>query len=206
MMRKNPYPGKFIVMEGIDGAGKSTQAAVIANYFSQKNVGVCLTSEPSQFMVGGLIRSLLLGEWSSSPECLQLMFAADRAEHLEKEILPRLKEGINVVSDRYFLSSIAYGAIECDLEWLVNINSPFLMPDLTIYLDIDAATAAKRIIDNGRSIELFEKAEVLDKVRRNYETSMEMFRGRMAVEVVDCRPSKEKVFESIEKILEKILK
>ncbi|MDD5415304.1 MAG: dTMP kinase, partial [Smithellaceae bacterium] len=183
-MVKNNFPGKFIAIEGIDGAGKSTQAALMASYFYKNGAKVCLTSEPSQFMLGGLIRARLLGEWQSSPKCLQLLFAADRAEHLEKEILPRLREGINVVSDRYFLSSIAYGAVDCDFDWLAHVNSQFLMPDLTVFLDIDAQTGAERIAANGKSIELFEKTEILEKVCQNYDAAISLFKKDMAIEAI----------------------
>lgn len=204
-MIKNPYVGKFIALEGIDGAGKSTQAAMTAAHFYKNGATVCLTAEPSQFLPGGLVRGRLLGEWQSSPECLQLLFAADRAEHLEKEILLRLREGINVISDRYFLSSVAYGAIDCDFEWLIHINSQFLMPDLTVYLDVSAKTGAARIAANGKSIELFEKSEVLEKVRQNYQAAMSVFKNEMLIEPVDGERLKEDVFEDVKTAIQKIL-
>ena len=177
----------------------------MASRFFKNGAAVCLTGEPSQFMLGGLIRARLLGEWRSSPECLQLLFAADRAEHLEKEILLRLGEGINVVSDRYFLSSVAYGAVDCDFDWLAHMNSPFLAPDLTIFLDIDAKTGADRIAANGRSIELFEKTEILEKVRKNYDTAINMFKTDMAMKIIDGKRSKEAVFEDVKSAIGKIL-
>jgi dTMP kinase len=201
----NPYPGKFIALEGIDGAGKSTQAAMMAAHFYKNGATVCLAAEPSQFLLGGLIRSRLLGEWQSSPECLQLLFAADRAEHLEKEIMLRLKEGINVVCDRYFLSSVAYGAVDCDFDWLTHINSQFLMPDLTIYLDVEARVGAERIAANGRSIELFEKTETLEKVRKNYATAINFFGKEMAIQGIDGGRDKEAVFEDLRSAIERIL-
>jgi len=204
-MIANTFPGKFVVIEGIDGAGKSTQAAIVSNHFYKKGNAVCLTSEPTQFLVGGLIRGRLAGEWQSSPECLQLLFAADRAEHLEKEILPRLKEGINVVCDRYFLSSLAYGAIDCGFDWLVHVNSLFLMPDLTIFLDVDAKTGADRIAANGQSIELFEKVDILEKVRKNYATAIGLFKDEMAVQMINGNRRKEEVSNDVETAIGKIL-
>ena len=205
-MIKNQFSGKFIVIEGIDGAGKSTQAAIIGSHFYSNGTTVCLTSEPSQFLLGGLIRSRLLGEWQSSPECLQLLYAADRAEHLKKEILLRLKEGINVVSDRYFLSSLAYGAVDCDFNWLLQINNQFIMPDLTVFLDVAAKTGADRIAANGKSIELFEKTETLEIVRRNYQVAINLFNDEMAVEIISGERSKEQVFEDVKTAIGKILR
>jgi len=204
-MIKNTFPGKFIVIEGIDGAGKSTQAAIVASNLYKTGAIIYLTSEPTHFLTGGLIHARLLDEWQSSPECLQLLFAADRAQHLEKEIILWLKEGISVVSDRYFLSSLAYGAVDCDLGWLMNINSRFLMPDLTIFLDVDAKTAAQRIAANGRSIELFEKEEILETVRKNYQKAVDSFKYEMVVEMIDGNRNKEEVSKDIESAIIKIL-
>ena len=162
-MRKNTFPGKFIVIEGIDGAGKSTQVGMIAGYFSKKGAAVHMTSEPTQLPIGELIRRQLMGEWNSSPESLQLLFAADRADHLEKEILPNLKKGVNVFCDRYFVSSLAYGAVDCPLGWLVEVNKIFLMPDLAIFLDIDAKTGADAAT-SAKLLELYPKAGKTDRL------------------------------------------
>ena len=91
-MFKNPYPGKFIVFEGIDGSGKSTQAGLLFHYLKERKKRVHSTSEPTQYLIGGLIKSWLAKDWQSTPDCLQLLFAADRAYHLDKEIIPLLKK------------------------------------------------------------------------------------------------------------------
>lgn len=205
-MIKNPYPGKFVVLEGLDGAGKSTQAGEIIRQFRARGAGrICATFEPTQFLVGGLVRRRLLGEWQSTPECLQLLFAADRADHLEKEILPLLQKGVSVVGDRYFLSSIAYGAIDCDPDWLAQVNRNFLAPDLTIYLDVPPAVCVDRIAANGRSIELFEKTGALERVAANYRNAIARFRDEMEIVSVDGnRPLAQVAADVIELINEKI--
>jgi len=200
-MTKKPRSGKFIVLEGLDGAGKSTQAALIGSYLAKSGRAACMTSEPSQFLVGGILRSRLLGEWQSSPQCLQLLFAADRAEHLEKEILPRLESGQIVVADRYLMSSIAYGAVDNDFDWLVQVNRNFLIPDITVYLDASAPVCVRRIIANGKSIELFEKTEILEKVALNYKKTIDIFQKNTNVAVIDANRSQEDVFEDIKKII-----
>ena len=115
---QKPYPGKFIVFEGIDGAGKTTQSELLFDFLRQKkqkaileHQGVHLTQEPTTNLIGGLIRSQLTHDWKSGPECLQLLFAADRMYHLAKEILPCLQKGMTVISDRYLYSSIAFGTV-----------------------------------------------------------------------------------------------
>jgi dTMP kinase len=200
-MIKNNFPGKFIVLEGLDGAGKSTQVPLILEYFKNNGGLAHPTSEPTQFLTGGLIRSRLMGEWQCSPECLQLLFAADRADHIEKEIAPKLKAGVNVVSDRYFMSSVVYGAIDSDFDWLAQINSRFLVPDLTIYLDVPVGVCVKRLADNGRSIELFEKGEVLEKVGKNYKMAIGRFENDCRISIIDGNKNMEDVFGDIKKLL-----
>lgn len=204
-MVKNNHSGKFIVLEGLDGAGKSTQAALIASYLKDKGFAVCQTSEPTQFLAGGLARACLLGQWQGSPECLQLLFAADRADHLAKEVWPHLKEGVNVISDRYFLSSLAYGSVDCDMDWLAGINSRFLAPDATIYLEVPPAICAQRIIDNGKSIELFERVEILEIVRQNYQKAIKMLESQMRIAVIDGNQSREAVAEDVAAALADLL-
>lgn len=108
-MKNNTYPGKFIVFDGLDGSGQSTQAGKLVDFLNlpeQKlkfgHTGVQVTKEPTSSLIGGLIRSQLTHEWKSSQECLQLLFSADRAHHLEKEIIPLLERGVTVICDRYF--------------------------------------------------------------------------------------------------------
>jgi dTMP kinase len=126
-----------------------------------------------------------------------LLFAADRADHLAKEILPALENGAAVVADRYFLSSLAYGAVDVEMEWLAQINSRFLAPDLTIYLDVPPEVCVQRIAANGESAELFERVEILEIVRQNYQKAMKMFDGEMKIVSVDGNRNKEEVFGDI---------
>src|SRR3989338_2983887 len=112
--------GKFIVFEGLDGAGSSTQANRLADYLRLSGKKAIVTKEPTNNMIGGLIRGQLTSDWKTWPECLQLLFSADRAHHLEKEIIPLLKQGITVITDRYFFSTLAYGALEIkDMDLLI---------------------------------------------------------------------------------------
>ncbi|GAB6102538.1 dTMP kinase [Thermococcus atlanticus] len=174
----------FIVMEGIDGAGKSTQARLLAEWFKKKGKDVMLTKEPTDTAFGKLIRRLVLTGGREgiidgariSHEAEALLFAADRAEHVHKLIKPALKAGKIVISDRYFYSSLAYQwARGLDLEWLIDLNKFAIRPDLVILLDLPAKESMKRI--NGRSIKTeFDKiAELQKKVRENYLRLAEMF-------------------------------
>jgi len=157
-MQKNSYLGNFIVFEGLDGSGKSTQAELLLSYLKKKGKKAHLTSEPTRYLIGGLIKSFVTHDWKSTPECLQLLFAADRAHHLNKEIIPLLKKGVIVISDRYFLSSLAFGALEVkDGDWLFDINKKFILPDLTIILKVKPKTCVQRMAKEKFSLTLFEK-------------------------------------------------
>jgi dTMP kinase len=202
-MKENPYPGKFIVFDSLDGAGNSTQVNLLADYLNKKGKRSHITKEPTSSLIGGLIKSQLTHDWKSSPECLQLLFSADRAYHLEKEILPLLKNGINVISDRYFFSTMAYGGIEIsDLDWLIEINKPFLIPDITFFLKVSTKVCIKRIMETRFEIALFEKEKILEKVWRNYEKLAKMFEN---VYIIDGEKSIEKITKEIRKIVTKKL-
>ena len=160
--------GIFIVFEGPDGSGQSTQADLLVKWFEKRKVKVYLTKEPTSSLIGGIIRSVLKGEWKVKMRTLQLLFSADRAHHLNREILPYLNKGINVISDRYMLSTLAFGAPQESLDWLKQINSSFPEPDLTFILDVPGQVCAERIAKNRFGFEIFETADKLERTRKNY--------------------------------------
>ncbi len=194
--------GKFIVFEGLDGSGQSTQAEKLKSFLKTKGLRVLLTKEPTCSLIGGLIKSQLKGDWNSSPECLQLLFSADRAYHLEKEVYPWLEKGGIVISDRYFFSSLAYGGISLDLNWLKAINQNFKIPDLTIFLDVSPKECLKRIKGDRESLELFEKEEILNQVYQNYLKILKDFPNTFRI---DGERDKEEVFEEVKLLVSKHL-
>ena len=174
-MEKNPYPGKFIVFEGLDGSGQTTQSSILEKYTAGMGIKTILTKEPTKESAAGMeIREVLGHKKEISPEELQKLFAEDRKEHLKKTIIPALKEGNAVISDRYFFSSLAFGSLECDLEWLISINNNFLLPDATFVLMVKPETSVERISKRGLETTLFEKLDKLRKVAENYRK----FEGR----------------------------
>jgi len=190
--------GKFIVFDSLDGAGNSTQVKLLADYLNKIGKKTQITKEPTSYLIGGLIKSQLSRDWKSSQVCLQLLFAADRAYHLEKEILPLLKKGINVISDRYFFSSLAYGNLEInDMNWLIEINRKFLLPDLTFFLKVSPKICIQRIKKDRFQITLFEKEKILKKVWKNYEILAKKFKN---VFVINGERSIEKIAQEIREI------
>jgi dTMP kinase len=130
---------------------------------------------------------------------LQLLFSADRAFHLEKEIVPLLEKGVFVVCDRYAFSTLAFGNFQInDLEWLVNLQKRFLLPDLTFFLKVSPEVCIQRIAKTRFETTLFEKQEVLAKVWQNYEQLAKMFDN---IYIINGEQTIEKVFEDIKKIV-----
>ena len=200
--------GTFIVMEGIDGAGKSTQARLLAKWFEERGYEVVLTKEPTDTAFGKLIRRLVLTGGKEgiidgariSHEAEALLFAADRAEHVAKLIRPSLEAGKVVISDRYFYSSLAYQwARGLDLEWLIDLNRFAIRPDLVILLDLPVKESMKRI--NGRSIksEFDRIAELQKKVRENYLKLAERF---PEIRIVNALASVEDIHNDIVALVE----
>jgi dTMP kinase len=197
-MKKNPYPGKFIVFDSLDGSGISTQAKLLADYLNAIGERTHITKEPTSYLIGGLIKSQLTHDWRASPECLQLLFCADRAYHLEKEIVPLLKRGINVISDRYLFSTLAYGNVEIkDLNWLIEINKKFILPDLTFFLKVSPKVCIERIKKNRFEITLFEKEKILRKVWKNYEILAKKFKN---VFIINGERAPEEIAKEIREI------
>lgn len=204
LMIKNPYKGKFIVLDSLDGAGNSTQVKLLSDFLNKIGKKTHITKEPTSYLIGGLVKSQLAHDWKSSPECLQLLFCADRAYHLEKEIVPLLKKGINVISDRYFFSTMAYGNLEIkDLDWLIEINKKFLLPDLTFFLKVSPKVCMQRIKKDRFEITLFEKEETLKKVWKNYELLAKKFKN---VYIIDGERELEKIADELKQKTIKIFK
>ena len=198
-MIKNPFRGKFIVFEGLDGSGTTTQANLLFKYLKREGKKVFLTGEPTHSLIGGLIEGQITGDWQSSPECLQLLFVADRAHHLEKGIIPLLKKGITVICTRYILSTLAYGSLDIkDEKWLMEINKNFIWPDITFLLKVSPKICIQRIKKERFHKELFEKEEKLKKVYKNY---LKFAKRLKNIYIIDGEKPIKEVFKAIKKII-----
>ncbi|MBI5531945.1 MAG: dTMP kinase [Deltaproteobacteria bacterium] len=193
--------GSFIVIEGIDGAGTTTQADLIASWFRTRGLPAHTTHEPTDGPVGSLIRQVLTnrlvvcgitGPRAPAWTTMALLFAADRLDHLESEILPNLLDGVTVISDRYDLSSLAYQsatATGSEVEalkvtaWVRELNKHARRPDLTIVLDVDAEVAAKRRRKRGSSTELYEETELQRALARAYLQAEKFVPGDTVVHI-----------------------
>lgn len=193
--------GKFIVFEGIDGAGLTTQSHLLANWLSNQGEYVILTSEPTKGMVGGLIRSRLLGNWSSSMRALRLLMAADLIHHTESEIEPYLNQGKTVVCDRYILSALSYGLIESSREWMDAITRGYRKPDAIFYLRASPIEAIGRLGRKGFGLELFERESYLRRVSENFDVLGREFDN---VYVFDGEKSIDEVHKEVRKFYKQL--
>lgn len=162
----------FYVLEGLDGAGTTTQLRKIREEFIKRNIPAFITAEPTDNETGKLIRRILSGEVRCPQSTIARMFSADRDDHLfnpEYGIIKHLEDGEKVVSDRYFFSSIAYQTIGYDWDTVIKLNSDFPYPELVIYIDTPAEDCIKRVDSRGSKKEIYEKLDYQKKVRENYE-------------------------------------
>jgi dTMP kinase len=158
--------GVFICIEGLDGCGKTTQAKLLVKKL-KKHYDALYTAEPSRGNVGKFLKkNCLHAEKRGSVLVEALLFAADRVEHVQNEVLPALNKGRVVVSDRYVYSSYAYqGAAGLELEWIEKLNKHALRPDLTIFIDVKPETVVQRL---KRKKSVMEDLETQKKVREVY--------------------------------------
>lgn len=164
----------FIVLEGIDGSGTTTQLERVTAALRAAGRRVVATREPSTGPIGLLLREILAGKHANPDgstldgRAMALLFAADRRDHLTREIEPALAAGCDVISDRYLLSSLAYQAVEADRSWVERLAEGVRAPDLTLLLDVDIGVAAQRRLKAGRPVERYDADGTLAHVAANY--------------------------------------
>jgi len=182
-LKKNPYKGKYITVEGIDGSGKTTQVEEIVKYFRAKGKNVIQAREPRKTgVIGDIIQKVLNRELKMSEFAFQYLFATDRVLSQEEVIIPALKRGDIVISDRCFWSAVVYGILdrtggqydykEADFLLIVysilSMYHRFIVPDYTFYLKISLDTALLRIRKKDDTKEIYENREKLGKVIDGY--------------------------------------
>ncbi len=175
LMNKN----LFIVFEGIDGSGKSTQVKILANKLAIEGHKVYTTFEPTDNPIGQMIRSIFNHKMEADHKTIAGLFVADRLHHLQNNvdgILKKLEDGFTVIMDRYYFSSYAYHGVHMPLDWVIQANAlsaELLRPDLNIFIDISVEESMKRISKGRDSIELYETKENLANVKKIYLKAFE---------------------------------
>jgi dTMP kinase len=194
---------KLIVLEGLDGAGTTTQARRLADALAAHGRRAHVTREPSDGPVGRLIREMLTGGHaipgqSISQATFGLLFAADRLDHVQREVEPALADGHVVISDRWYHSSLAYQGTGAERDWIRVLNGRARKPDLTVFLRVRAEVAAARRVAAGRAQELFEDLPMQEKVARGYEEVLaELAAAGEAITILDGEQPLDAVTEAI---------
>jgi len=204
-MKRNPYPGKFIVFEGLDGSGKNVQTELLYRFFKKNNQKVVKTKEPTQESeYGKILKEILNQKKESSPQEIQKLFSQDRQWHIKNIIEKALKEKKIVICDRYLFSTLSYGiASGLDYKFLWSLNKKFPLPDIVFFLDVDPNTALERIKKRGEKRSLFEKKSYLERVYTAYQKVMKKFKNKTKIYFIDGKRSINEIFEEIKQILKK---
>jgi len=197
--QNSPKRGRFIVFEGLDGAGKSTQIKGLAKWIRGQGRKVYVTAEPTTAGTGGLIRDALSGNFLRSPSELAGLFLADRIAHNVNPVYgiqKFLREGTDVICDRYYYSSFAYQGMDTDLDWIIDANCrcpDIAKPDLCIFLDLDPENCTRRMSGRG-VLEIYEGSEaLLQRTRAQFFSVFRRLSKTEEVHVVDAARSPEEV-------------
>jgi dTMP kinase len=214
--KRNTSKGKYIVIEGIDGSGKTTQVTRLTNYFLQQKKEIIQVREPrkDEGLIGELIQKILQGKTTVPPVAFQYLFSADRAMHHSEVIMPALRQGKLVISDRCFWSAIPYGIMDREGsvddamgEWLLVSQSilsfyhQFTLPDYTFYLDVPLETALQRLSQSSEEHEIYEDKQKLQKTIKGYYWLLKKFPKEFIV--INATKSVEEVTEEILSVINK---
>lgn len=207
---RNSYPGIYIALEGIDGSGKTTQTLLLKEHFEKLGKEVVLTREPRKTgLIGELIHKVLLGKDKLPTVAIQYLFSADRAAHHQELVLPSLKEGKIVITDRCFWSGIVYGILdrtggvydksEADFllisQSILSMYHQFTVPDYSFYLKISVEESMKRLNAKTEAKEIYEKEELIEKVHTGYDYLKDRFSEEITV--INGEQSVEKITQEI---------
>jgi len=168
---------KFIVIEGLDGSGKSTVTKLLAERFDAQGLPCHATSEPTHSPIGKLIHSILCNDVKNiENESIALLFAADRYQHLISEILPTLAHS-NVICDRYYYSTMAYQGLCADsLERVISYHQaviPAVRPDIVFFVDVSPSECIRRVTQRGKIASIYDALSALELRYERYMAAFE---------------------------------
>lgn len=199
----NNPKGRFIVFEGIDGCGKTTQISLLKKRIEQNGSRCFETKEPSDGPVGSMIRQCLTGRIKVDESTLAALFAADRLDHINNTtdgLSLKLNDGINVISDRFILSTYAYQSVRVPLDWVMNMNSlsaSSCKPDYHIFIDVEPDVTLERMSKGRFHTELFENKKRLTEVRNKYLELINKLKDTENIIIVDGNQDIDDISEEI---------
>lgn len=206
-MKMENKKGLFIVFEGIDGSGKTTQARMLAEHLEGLGRRTYLTAEPTKFPSGVALREALGGKVKKSECEMAVMFVEDRIQHninAESGINALVGDGVDVICDRYYYSSLAYQGQATDYEWVKNMNlscPEIRRPDVCIYIDLLPEQSLERISKGRESLEIYENADTLTRVRNKFLSVIEDLSKTDNIRIIDGYRTPEEVSAEIAAII-----
>ncbi|MBA3009590.1 MAG: dTMP kinase [Proteobacteria bacterium] len=203
--------GRFLVFEGIDGSGKSTQILRTHERLIQNKQPGVATFEPTDGPIGSLIRQMLAGKVETDQLTIAALFAADRTDHLvnrKNGVRAMVDQGRVVLCDRYYFSSYAYHAQYMDMDWVIRanaLNAQILRPTATLFIDVDPDVCLGRIRANRDCFDMYEKIDILKKVRENYFLAFERLKDQEKIIIIDGNGPPDRVTQEIWKQIQPLL-
>lgn len=194
----------FIVLEGLDGCGTTTQTALLAEKLEKAGIQAVSTNEPTNLSIGRFIRSVLQKKESVDPFTLALLFSADRNEHVygKNGIVEHTEAGKMVICDRYLFSSLAYQSLFIDYETVADLNRYYPLPEYLFYIDLSPEECQERMAARGEEAELFERLELQRKIEANYKKTLALLSGsKMKTIIIDGRSPIQEIHRQICKVL-----
>ena len=207
----NNNRGLFIVFEGIDGSGKTTQVKMLSAALEAMGRKTFITAEPTTFPTGKALREALSGRVKKSECEMAVMFVQDRIAHnitAEEGIEALLEAGVDVICDRYYYSSLAYQGQATDYQWVktMNIDCPEIRrPDACIYIDLLPEQSLERISKGRDSVEIYENVETLTKVRNQFLAVIKDLEATDNIHVVNGYRTPDEVSSDICKIVKEMI-
>ena len=187
-MSKFEIINNFIVFEGLDGAGTTTQANLLAEKYNSLNIPYINSCEPTNGFIGKAIREVLSGDIKVASGTIAKLFVSDRHEHLynpHNGILSRCMAGDFVISDRYLFSSLAYQSLDYGFDNVMELNSTFPLPEHLFFLDVPAEICQQRLSSRDL-IEIYEDHTLQESILNNYHRSLELYAdSRMNIHILD---------------------
>ena len=191
----------FIVFEGLDGSGTTTQLSLLKNILSDKKTW--FTAEPTDQEIGKFLRKILQGSITVQPETLAYLFAADRCEHIHgiNGIECRINDGYTVFCDRYLFSSLAYQSPQCGSKLPMTLNEDFPLPEYLIYFDINSELSLSRVASRNGETEIFEKSDIQKITQIEYERIIQTYKENKPEEMKIISIDAAKPVEEVHKII-----
>jgi len=193
---KKTSRGRFIVFEGLDGAGLTTQARILHERLVELDVPCNRSAEPTQGPIGGLLKQWLGHRVAFDAATVAALFAADRLDHLYNPVSgvqARLAQGITEISERYLFSSLAYQSVDLDMDWVAELNQKAFMPDVVFFLDIEPKQSFERIAKRQTSDEVFESLDSLSRVAVNFLVALERYKKKTRIVRINGYGSKDDI-------------